>query len=248
MIEVLDSPNEGNGNKSALKELIRDGYKFDFPKYIERAFDLWKEDILGFSLYALVSFLILMVSVFTLVGPLLLGGPLMAGYQIVAAKIARGEQHDFGDFFKGFDYFKDLFIQQLLIALFVGIPFILFLGVGSLMAAVSDVFSIFLFFGYILAYGIAFYVGTIYTLAMPFVVFGKLNAWPAMEVSRKIVHKNFWWFLLLIIVAGFIASAGAIAFIIGAFCTMSLQYIIYFAAYEDIIGLQNRSEEASDVG
>jgi len=101
--------------------------------------------------------------------------------------------------------------------------------------------------GYFLVIVLSIFVGTVYLLAMTFIVHGKMRAWPAMEASRKVVMKNFWWFLLLSIIAGFIAQAGTIALIIGVFVTLSLQYLIYFATYEKIVGLGDRSNEERDV-
>ncbi|MFZ6050708.1 DUF2189 domain-containing protein [Halocola ammonii] len=250
MNEILDNSEENHNSedKRSLRDLIDNGYEFDFAYAIERAFAIWQKDIVGFSLYALLSAVIIFFSIFTLVGPLLLGGPLMAGYIVVANKIARGEDHEFGDFFGGFQYFKELLVHYLILIAFFLVPAVILI-VGNILstALISEIFIIFLPFGYLLFFVLAIFVATVYLLAMPFIVIGKMRSWPAMEASRKVVMKNFWWFLLLSIVAGFIAEAGIIAFGIGIFVTMSLQYLIYFAAYEKIVGLDDRSSEEAEV-
>ena len=50
-----------------------------------------------------------------------------------------------------------------------------------------------------------------WAFALPLVIDKGLGFWPALELSRKMVMKHFWWTLLLMIVVVFLSFIGALA-------------------------------------
>jgi hypothetical protein len=51
------------------------------------------------------------------------------------------------------------------------------------------------------------YLGVGYVFALPLVIDKKMDFWPAMEVSRRVVHHHWWSTFALVIVLGIIALA-----------------------------------------
>jgi hypothetical protein len=64
----------------------------------------------------------------------------------------------------------------------------------------------------------------------------QMEAWPAMELSRKIVTKHWWIVFGLMLVVGLITVAGLVACCVGVFVTLSIGYAALMYAYEDIFG------------
>jgi uncharacterized membrane protein len=64
----------------------------------------------------------------------------------------------------------------------------------------------------------------------------KLDFWPAMELSRKVVHKHWWQVFGLVIVMMLVSLAGALALFIGLFITTPIAVAASVYAYEDIFG------------
>jgi len=209
-----------DGNPDAYNGLIESGYVFRMGDYINRGWEIFKQYPGGFIGFGFLSILLGGVGgmvPFVGVGVMY---SLTAGYFIVADKIAKGESYEFGDFFKGFDHFLQLMIAGVLIQVFA--------GVGILLLIIPGI-----------------YLAVAYSMVVPLIVLGKLEFWPAMEVSRKVISRNWWMFFLFGIVTGILASLGIIALIIGILITLPLYYTMAYAAYEDIFAPVH--EDAADM-
>jgi uncharacterized membrane protein len=64
----------------------------------------------------------------------------------------------------------------------------------------------------------------------------KLDFWPAMELSRKVVTKHWWSFFGLALVNLLIMAAGILACGIGIFISMPIIAATTVYAYQDIFG------------
>lgn len=204
------APNTAyTGHPDTYQYLVEEGYSFSLSTYISRGIDLLKKYPGGFIGYTFVFMLLsALASAIPFVG-LGVSYCLMAGYFLVCRKLARGEQPEFRDFFQGFDHFLQLLIGAVLINVFVSVGIVLLIIPGI-------------------------YLAVAYSMVVPLIVLGKLEFWPAMEVSRKVVSKRWWHFLLFAIVVGLLASLGMIFFIVGMFVTLPLYFTATYAAYEDI--------------
>lgn len=142
----------------------------------------------------------------------LINYPLLAGYFYVAFKSMRGEKAELGDFFHGFSMFFPLFLANLFATFLVtvGIMFCLIPGI---------------------------YLAISYMFIMPLIMEKKIDFWPAMETSRKLITKNFGAFLGLAFLIGLINFVGALFCGIGLLVTMPIGWYAMAAAYSDIVGL-----------
>ena len=86
------------------------------------------------------------------------------------------------------------------------------------------------------------YLTIAWTFTPMLIVFHKMDAWPAMEASRKIISKQWVMFFLLSLVGGIIASLGVVAFFIGLLFTIPVFYAIAYLAFRDIVGLPKAEE------
>ncbi len=202
-----------NGFKKRAEELIARGYDTDAGKYISKGYSIFEKDMGKFIGYTALYFLITTTAGFIPFAPIFLTGPLTAGFFIVARKINKNQPYDFGDFWKGFDFF---------------VPLMLF-------TLISTILGILAFIALIIP-GIYLYVGWVF--AVPFIIFGNMEFWDAMEFSRKLVTKK-WWnifgFLILIIL---INMAGALVFFVGLLFTVPITFCAIYAAFEDIVGTE----------
>ena len=195
--------------------LIDQGYEFKIGDYINRGFEIFRKDPGPFIGYGAVMFFgIILMAFIPILGALamlVLVMPLTAGFYHYANKVANDEPRTFRDFFAGFNQIGSLF------------------GLMLLMAVV-------LFFAFLALIVPGIYLAVGYSFALPLVALGGMGAWEAMELSRKVIHKNWWWFLLFSLVVSVISSLGQIALFIGIFVTMPIAYCVQYAAFEDIMG------------
>jgi hypothetical protein len=202
-----------NNIKKRADDLIAHGYNTDAGKYISEGYRIFEKDMGKFIGYTALYFLITAASGCIPLAPIFLTGPLTAGFFIVARKINKNESYDFGTFWKGFDFFVPLMLYTL-ISIILG--FLAFLA--------------------LIIPGIYLVVG--WSFAIPFIIFGNMEFWDAMEISRKLITKK-WWnifgFLLLLVL---INIAGTMVFFVGLLFTVPITYCSLYAAFEDIVGTE----------
>ena len=80
------------------------------------------------------------------------------------------------------------------------------------------------------------YLGVGYVFALPLVIDKKMEFWPAMEVSRRVVHRHWWSTFALVIVVALLAGVGLLACLIGAFVTFPVAGASLMYVYEDLFG------------
>ncbi|MEZ5351896.1 MAG: zinc-ribbon domain-containing protein [Bryobacteraceae bacterium] len=157
---------------------------------------------------------LVMVAVSSFV-PLLLQGAFVAGLHIMCMKKLLHGRTEVGDLFKGFNYFVPTLIVTILVGIFV------FLG---MLACIVP----------------AFVVGAIYLFPYIFIVDQKLEFWPAMEASHKIVKQDYFGFTLFLLALIGLQILGALACIIGVLITLPVMYAAITIAYRDIVGFQSQ--------
>lgn len=141
-----------------------------------------------------------------------------AGFYIVAFKIAKGRTPSFSDFFQGFSRYLPIFLVSLVSSLLIGLGMVLLIIPGL-------------------------YLAVAYLFALPLVLDKRLDFWPAMETSRKLITKQWFGFFGLILLVALLNVAGALALGIGLFVTAPWSTCTIAAAYEDIVGLNGSSAE-----
>jgi hypothetical protein len=253
-------------NQSDINTVLQNGYSIEIGALIGRGWDILQKNLGGFILFtlvvALIAFAIVLVAIgffITLIGipigflilllmsPLVLS-PLAAGHVIVAFKLIKQQSVEFSDFFKGFknNYFLPIFLSALVIGVFTtvcGIPgqVLSYANVATVIASKSSEPSMGLtaasYLLSIIGSIIAAVITLFYSLTVPLIVAKKMQFWPAMEASRKVVAQRWFSWILLSIVLALINLAGLLVCGVGLLLTSPLTACVVAAAYEHIFGL-----------
>lgn len=200
-----------------LEHIAENGYNFDMSKCISDAWELFRKNPGPFVIYAiLVLGLTIGLSLIPILGSVaagIIGPALTAGYYIGARKLDTTGQLEIADFFKSFDFIIQLFLCSLIGGLLTLLGFVLLIIPG-------------IWFGVAIMF--------IYQL----VVFAKLDFWAAIQMSVKIISKNWFSFFGFLIVIFLINLLGIIALLVGLLITMPLSYLSVYMAYKQVIGFE----------
>jgi uncharacterized membrane protein len=196
-------------------EYIRRNVVVDIGKAISRGWELLMANMpilvgataLTWALSIGLSFIPL-VRFFT---PLVMG-PIHAGLLYMFLRRIRGQQIEMGDLFLGFN----VALVPLVVATVL---------VGALTAV-----------GFILCILPGIYLVVSYMFVFPLILDKKLDFWPAMEVSRQVVHKQWWSMFLFVLVMVLILCAGAILCGVGLIIAVPLVIGAMMYVYEDVFG------------
>ena len=145
------------------------------------------------------------------IGGFLFAGPLTAGFFLVAHRITSGRSVIIDHFFDGFRNFIPLFLVVPITAILVSIGFAFFIIPGI-------------------------YLAVAYTFAIFFILFGKVDFWEGMELSRKLVSAEWFNIFGLTLVLGLLNFIGALAFGVGLLFSIPISFCALYAAFDDIIG------------
>ena len=137
---------------------------------------------------------------------------LLAGVDYVFFRRLRGEEVQIGDVFAGFNI---AFINLVM----AGLVKWLLTSLGFLVCILPGIY---------LAVG--------YVFALPLVIDKKMEFWPAMEVSRQVVHKHWWSTFALMIVLSLVAFSGFLLCGIGELITIPIATAAFMSVYEDLFG------------
>jgi uncharacterized membrane protein len=188
---------------------------------------------------------------------------LIAGLFIFTRNMLNGRDN-FGDFFSGFNSFGQIILFWLVLLAFMLpaiIVFIIYLipedFVSGLMSGnedpqfwsdmIENMFveragSIFFLYLVLIFYIIYLYISYSFTLVL--IADRGLGFWDAMETSRKIIGKNFFYFLGLYIVMTLLTAVGTVITCgLGILILMPYFYNVVFAAYDDIIGPEDDAQD-----
>ena len=188
--------------------LARDD-RLDVGHCLSRAWQLLTTDfwpIIGVSALALV---ILGASGAAYVS-LLVTGPVLGGLFCYYLKKIRGASAELADSFSGFTLaFLPLFLGHLVSTLLI--------GVGLIFCILPGI-----------------YLAVVWQMALPLIIDQRMEFWPALEVSRKVIHEKFSEFLWFAIAMTLINLLGVLILFVGIFVTFPLTMIALAYAYEDI--------------
>ena len=210
-------PRIGTVDQNALAaEIIARDYRVDIGSCFSRSWQLLKKN---FWVLAGSTFVIALLQLVADVIPpggivgIVFSSVLWGGLDWLFLKLVRGETAGVEDAFAGF---KLAFVQLML--------------VGTVSFALVCVGLVFLILP-----GIYLFVAWM-GFAPLLVIDKKLEFWPAMELSRKVVHKHWWKMFGLLILSVLVALAGVLALGVGVLVTMPLAIGATVYAYEDIFG------------
>jgi hypothetical protein len=187
-------------------------------------------------------------------------GPMMAGLYITFFKTLRRQPIEFGDLFKGFDFFGPSLVATLLhiipiLAIVLPAYFFFYITMVVSMvaqgnepnpAAVFGVMGGFIVFWLIIMVVIVI-VSIGFTFAYPLVVDRRLSGFDAVKLSFKGAFANFWRLLGMSILAAILGICGLLLCYVGMFLVMPITYGAIAIAYEQVFGLADPAELPSNL-
>jgi uncharacterized membrane protein len=215
---------EGYGS-TGLEGILQKSYTVKISQYIDSGWKTFKKNPVGFAGFTLVFFLINVaiakvsqsVTLEAFIS-LLISAPLNAGFLIVAFKLLKNRATTFGDFFRGFNNYLPLFLVSLVSSMVIGIGLLLLLIPGL-------------------------YLAVAYIFALPLVLEKKMSFWDGMELSRKLISKQWFSFLGFALVLILLNLAGVLLLGVGLLVTIPISTCALAAAYADIVGLTSSSAD-----
>jgi len=249
-----------------INELIENNpepYEFKFSQYLERGFEIVNQFVMGFILFSLLVMLIsgaveLLPMGGNLINQIIINPILGVGAYFVARNISKGDEYNFDQFWKGFQFVSPLILMSLIQSaaflfivspILVGGDFNLYLEwfeeLQNMPLAV-DSFPGFQTW-YLLLLLPIIYLSIAWTYAPLLVIFYDLPAWDAMEASRKIISRQWGIFALFYFLVVIISISGALLFGIGILYTLPIGSCILYASFEDIINFYVKDDEEDDL-
>jgi hypothetical protein len=207
-------PLLGAAEAEALtQEFIARDYQLPIGRCISRGWDLVMANFwltVGASL--LMYFLAGLVAS-TGIGGLLLNLVLYGGLDWMFLKLVRGQKAELGDAFAGFSL--------------AFVPLMLFSLVGQLLTGV----------GMVLCILPGIYLIVAWQLFTALLILDKrLDFWPAMELSRKVVTRHWWQLFGFVLLCLLIKLAGTMVLCLGFFIALPITIAAKVYAYEEIFG------------
>jgi hypothetical protein len=201
------------------REIIARGVRVDIGGCISRSWDML---LRNFWLVVGATFLVTlaMMAVGSVphiggVAGLILNGVFLGGLYYFFIRLIRGTHAGVGDAFAGFSI---AFVQLMLASIVMSI-----LGTLGLILCVLP--------------GVYLIVAWVFALFL--IIDKKIEFWPAMELSRRVVTSQWWAVFALVLVAALISVAGVLALLVGVFVTLPIGIGAIAYLYEDIFGAWN---------
>lgn len=206
------SPALNPDPKTYADAILARGAKLDFGAALSRGLDLLKTDYWTFVGVTLVMTIVIAAVNFIPIAGLLLYGPLVGGLEYYFVRKLRGERPEFGDCFMGFNTMTGALL------------------LGSLVSIVLTLVGLVC----LILPGLYLYIAYKFTYLL--ILDHKLDFWPAMEVSRRIISANWFVFFFLVLVAAIASSLGTVILLIGVVLTAPFFYAVLASAYEQLVG------------
>ncbi len=174
-------------------------------RWIGAGWDIVKADMGTYVLAALVFFI--------LSGVPLIQGALIAGFHIYTIKKMSGRPAEFGDLFKGFNFFIPTLVASLLISAFTCLGMLLCIIPGLIVAAALK-------------------------FTFLFIVDKRMDFWPAMQASHAIVKLDYFGFTMFLILAFLVNVLGLLCLVVGLLVTVPVTIAAITVAYREIVGFE----------
>lgn len=210
------SPALSPDPKAYADAILSRGAKLDFGGALSRGLDLLKSDYWTFVGITLVMSLVICAASMIPLAGLLLTGILVGGLQFYFVRKLRGEKPELGDCFVGFNSMTGALILGALVSTVL-------ILVGAVCLILPGI-----------------YLAIAYKFTYLLVLDHKLDFWPAMEVSRRVITANWFLMFFLLIVAAILSALGTALLIIGVVFTLPYGFAVFAAAYEQLVGAPRR--------
>ena len=151
--------------------------------------------------------------------PLILQGPLIAGFHIFVMKRMMNRRAEFADMFLGFNFFVPTLIASLLIWLFVSL--------GTLLCVIPGLV-----------------VAAMYKFTYLFIVDKRMDFWPAMQASHAVVKRDYFGFTMFLLLLLLVDLLGLLCCVVGVLVAIPVTVAAITIAYAEIVGFDPHTETA----
>lgn len=182
-------------------------------RWIGAGWALVKADLWTYVLLALVS------TIISGAVPIILQGPMIAGFHIFTMKKLLGRRSEFADLFLGFNFFVPTLVATILIAVFVTL--------GTLACIIPGLV-----------------VAAMYKFTYLFIVDKRMDFWPAMQASHAIVKQDYFGFTMFLLAAIGVNILGFLCCVVGLLVTVPITYAAITVAYHEIVGFEPATADA----
>jgi len=187
------------------------GIKASAGRWISEGWHMVWGDLGNYLLISLLFFLLSSVP--------FIQGALIAGFHIFTMKKMLGRNAEFGDLFKGFNFFIPTLVASLLIGVFTFLGTLACIIPGLVIAAM-------------------------YKFTYLFIIDKRMDFWPAMQASHAVVKNDYWGFTWFLILAFLVNIAGFICCIVGLMVTIPATFAAITIAYKELVGFEPRTADA----
>ena len=150
--------------------------------------------------------------------PMILHGPLIAGFHIFCMKKILNRRTDLADLFKGFNFFVPALVASLVITLLVGCGTLFCIIPGLVVAAMFE-------FTYL------------------FIVDKRMDFWPAMQASHAVIKNDYFGFTMFVLLMALVDILGFLCCIVGLLVAVPVTIAAVTVAYKEIVGFDPRTAE-----
>jgi uncharacterized membrane protein len=236
----LGQPGEPFNPDTFLAAIRERDYTIDVGSCLGRGWELVKSNFwISIGVVVLIYVCLIAASVIPCVGgiiQLVIQGPLMGGMYLFFLKLVRQQEATVGDAFSGFSLaFLQLFLVALVSGVLTGICMLP--GLATIIAssvAKVDVPVPLIVLAFAVGAVPAVYLTICWLFSMPLVIDKRMEFWPAMELSRKVVSMHWGSIFLLALVGGLLCFAGMLALCVGVLVAAPVVLSAFMYAYEDI--------------
>lgn len=197
-----------------FNKVLEQDYSVDIGGSISQGFEIFKKDpglFIGyFIINFIISFVLGLIPVIGAIANVIISTFFGIGLYKVIRKIKHGQDFSFNDIFDGF---------KLDIIQVAGLALMTF---AIIMA------------GFFLLILPGIYIAVAYLFAIPIFSITEKDFWGAMEMSRKIITKQWFSVFAFLIVIFLFNVLGFICFIVGIFITIPISLCAIYVAFEDI--------------
>jgi len=247
-------PGASGLGMSTEADLLARDYEVDIGESLNRGWEVFKANaglIIGATVLVYLALMVInFIPYLSVPLSLILTGPLVGGLWVFYVKNVRNEPTTIGDAFCGFGpRFWQLVLTQIipgliafavvmLLAIVIAVPVALMGSAASRGGGrgMSAAFIVPLVVVGLIAFAALVYVNVCWMFALPLAGDKGLKFWPALELSRRVVNKHWWMTFLLMIVAGILGFAGAIACFVGLLVTGPVAFSMLACHYQKVFG------------
>ncbi|HOC42997.1 MAG TPA: hypothetical protein PKJ99_08255 [Thermoanaerobaculales bacterium] len=204
--------------------------RVDVGGYLNRAWALFTANagllVGGFA----IVFIILLLSAITVVGPLILAGPLMAGYYGIVQKLRDGREAEFGELFAGFQDFARTCVAGLLVVLVLVVAAAVSMIVGFVLGYIPCLGQI---LSFVISLAVSVVAGAASMFVIPAIVVTAKAPVEALSDNVRFAQRFVTPAVVLAVVHVALGVIGSLVCLVGLLVTMPVASAFVMEAYHD---------------